>query len=208
MERTAAGSVIWAAIPRAVRLEALLVPAPLTPDPTEIRIADSNIGDAGAARLAARLGGQLRVLELPGNGIGAAGMAALNTALEAGACPQLVDLLGVGKNALSLCDTARDGHDGAVGLLLRGGENTSADERLSVGGEIVEFMVAMFGPQTTRLEAPVLAVATQPLLADAELTNVMELAKTVAVVQRGGCQFHEKARRAHGSCRCRSGLHQ
>ena len=95
IERTAAGSVIWAAMPGTVRLEALLLPAPLTPDPTEIRVADSNLGDAGAVRQAARLGRfpQLRVLELPGNRIGAAGMAALNTALEAGACPQLVELL-------------------------------------------------------------------------------------------------------------------
>ena len=103
-----------------------------------------------------------------------------------------------------MCDAACDGHDGAVALLLRGGENMSADERLSVGGEVVEFTIAIFGPQTTRLEVPVLAVATQPVLADAELTNAMELAKKVAVVRRGGaaagwhsvCQFHEKARRA------------
>ena len=143
IERTAAGSVIWAAMPGTVRLEALLLPAPLTPDPTEIRVADSSLGDAGAVRLAARLGSfpQLRVLELPGNNIGAAGMAALNTALEAGACPQLVELLGIGKNALSLVLAAQDGHEGAVGLLLRGGEDVDK----AVGGRTALVVAANNG---------------------------------------------------------------
>ena len=53
-------------------VEALLLPAPLTPNPTEIRVADSSLGDAGAVRLAARLASfpQLQVLKLPGNRIG------------------------------------------------------------------------------------------------------------------------------------------
>jgi hypothetical protein len=67
IERTAAGPVIWAAVRGTARLEALLLLVPLTPDPTEIRLVDVNIGDDGAERLAARLEAfpQLRVLELP-----------------------------------------------------------------------------------------------------------------------------------------------
>jgi hypothetical protein len=191
IERTAAGSVIWAAVRGMARLEALLLPVPLMPDPTESRGVDVSIGDAGAERLAARLEAfpQLRVLELPGNRIGAVGMTALDTSLEAGACPGLVKLRGVGRNALSLFDAARGGHEGAVRLLLRSVDHMWVDERLAVGGEAVYFATATFGLQATRLEAPVAAVAVRPVLADAELTNVAELAGKVAVVRRGGCPF-------------------
>ena len=83
----------------------------------------------------------MRVLELPGNRIGAAGMAALNTALEAGACSQLVELLGVGKNELSLLVATGGGHEGAVGLLLRGGEEVDK----AVGGRTALVVAANNG---------------------------------------------------------------
>ena len=64
-----------------------------------------------------------------------------------------------------------------------------------VGGEAVYFATATFGLQATRLEVPVAAVAARPVLADAELTNVADLAGKVVVVRRGSCPFYEKARR-------------
>ena len=55
-----------------------------------------------------------------------------------------------------------------------------------VGSESVGFAVAKFGPQAALLLGPATLVATQPVLADAELTNAAELVGKVALVRRGG----------------------
>ena len=62
-----------------------------------------------------------------------------------------------------------------------------------IGGASVPFAVASFGPAAAVLP-PTTTVAAEPVLADAALTNAAGLAGMVAVVRRGGCQFHEKAR--------------
>ena len=56
----------------------------------------------------------------------------------------------------------------------------------------MKFEYAQFGPKSPFSGIAVMAV---PELADSELTNAQELSGAVAAVKRGGCQFHEKARR-------------
>jgi hypothetical protein len=65
----------------------------------------------------------------------------------------------------------------------------------TVGGQRLAFEPAQFGPPAAT-QAPAAAVPAVPPLANVELANAAELRGAVAVVRRGGCQFHEKARRA------------
>jgi hypothetical protein len=74
------------------------------------------------------------------------------------------------------------------------------ERTFTVSGEAIAFAAAMFGPQAAARK-PTAAVATAPLLADAELTNAVELRGMVAVAKRisKGSPFHEKARRAQAA---------
>ena len=84
--------------------------------------------------------------------------------------------------------------EGAPSEAIPGGAATKNE--LLVDGEPLEFALGDRADSAPELRFRGGAVATQPPLADAELTNADELAGAVALVHRGECSFAEKAERA------------
>lgn len=83
-------------------------------------------------------------------------------------------------------------------IALPQGQQSKADKNevcLHFGGRKYVAMVAAFGAAGARLER-VAAVMVDPPLADKDITNRDELSGAIAVIQRGGVPFVEKARRA------------
>ena len=67
---------------------------------------------------------------------------------------------------------------------------------LVVGGyRVPEITTAQFGASHAALDACI-AVQAEPILADSELTNALELRGHLAIIRRGACSFVSKARRA------------
>lgn len=70
---------------------------------------------------------------------------------------------------------------------------------LIVGGSrLTEITTARFGSDHADLDACI-AVQAEPILADDELTNALELQGHLAIIKRGVCSFVKKARRAQAA---------
>jgi hypothetical protein len=77
-------------------------------------------------------------------------------------------------------------------------DDATADGELQLAGRAAPFSIGRFGAPAGGCDSR-MAVCAEPLRADAALTNSASLSGCVAVIERGGVSFVQKARRAQAA---------